>query len=63
MRGFYGTGARRPELEASLPEQGLESGQADSVRLGFDEAIMPDPSGFVAECTGENIVLVRGERS
>jgi branched-chain amino acid aminotransferase len=28
-------------------------------RLGFDEAIMLDPSGFVAECTGENIFLVR----
>lgn len=28
-------------------------------RLGFDEAVMLDPSGFVAECTGENIFLVR----
>jgi len=28
-------------------------------RLGFDEAIMLDPSGLVAECTGENIFLVR----
>jgi branched-chain amino acid aminotransferase len=30
-----------------------------AVRAGFDEAIMLDPSGFVAECTGENIFLVR----
>src|SRR5258705_499385 len=30
-----------------------------SVRLGFDEAIMLDPYGFVAECTGENLFLVR----
>jgi hypothetical protein len=28
-------------------------------RLGFDEAIMLDPSGYVAECTGENIFVVR----
>ena len=30
-------------------------------RLGFDEAVMLDPSGLVAECTGENIFLVRDE--
>ena len=30
-----------------------------AVRAGFDEAVMLDPSGFVAECTGENIFLVR----
>ena len=34
--------------------------KSESVRLGFDEAIMLDPSGFVAECTGENLFLVRG---
>ena len=28
-------------------------------RLGFDEAVMLDPEGFVAECTGENIFVVR----
>lgn len=33
--------------------------KTESVRLGFDEAIMLDPQGFVAECTGENIFLVR----
>jgi branched-chain amino acid aminotransferase len=35
--------------------------KTESVRLGFDEAIMLDPQGYVAECTGENIFLVRGE--
>lgn len=30
-----------------------------AARAGFDEAVMLDPSGFVAECTGENIFLVR----
>jgi branched-chain amino acid aminotransferase len=29
-------------------------------RAGFDEAIMLDPQGYVAECTGENLFLVRG---
>jgi branched-chain amino acid aminotransferase len=32
--------------------------KTESLRLGFDEAIMLDPSGYVAECTGENIFLV-----
>jgi branched-chain amino acid aminotransferase len=34
--------------------------KTESVRLGFQEAIMLDPQGFVAECTGENLFLVRG---
>jgi len=33
--------------------------KTESVRLGFEEAIMLDPSGYVAECTGENIFLVK----
>lgn len=33
--------------------------RTESQRLGFDEAVMLDPQGFVAECTGENIFLVR----
>jgi len=34
--------------------------KTESLKLGFDEAIMLDPQGYVAECTGENIFLVRG---
>jgi branched-chain amino acid aminotransferase len=33
--------------------------KTESRRAGFDEAIMLDPQGYVAECTGENIFLVR----
>jgi branched-chain amino acid aminotransferase len=33
--------------------------KTESHRLGFDEAIMLDPTGYVAECTGENIFVVR----
>ncbi|HBL26374.1 MAG TPA: branched chain amino acid aminotransferase, partial [Acidobacteria bacterium] len=36
--------------------------KTESVRLGFEEAIMLDPYGFVAECTGENLFLVRDGR-
>jgi branched-chain amino acid aminotransferase len=36
--------------------------KTESVRLGFDEAIMLDPQGYVAECTGENLFLVRRGR-
>jgi branched-chain amino acid aminotransferase len=34
--------------------------RTESARLGFDEAIMLDPTGFVAEGTGENLFVVRG---
>ena len=30
-----------------------------ATRLGMDEAILLDPEGFVAECSGENLFLVR----
>jgi branched-chain amino acid aminotransferase len=30
-----------------------------ALRSGYDEAVILDPDGFVAECTGENIFLVR----
>jgi branched-chain amino acid aminotransferase len=33
--------------------------KTDSVRLGFEEAIMLDPQGYVGECTGENLFMVR----
>lgn len=33
--------------------------KTESLRLGFDEAILLDAQGMVAECTGENIFLVR----
>ena len=33
--------------------------KTESVRLGFEEAIMLDPQGYVAECTGENLFLVK----
>jgi branched-chain amino acid aminotransferase len=33
--------------------------KTESNRLGFEEAIMLDPQGYVAECTGENLFLVR----
>jgi len=30
-----------------------------ALRAGFDEAIMLDPNGMLAECTGENLFMVR----
>jgi branched-chain amino acid aminotransferase len=33
--------------------------KTESVRLGFEEAIMLDPQGYVAECTGENLFIVK----
>ncbi len=36
--------------------------KTESLRLGFDEAIMLDAQGMVAECTGENIFIVKKGR-
>jgi branched-chain amino acid aminotransferase len=36
--------------------------KTESMRLGFDEAIMLDPQGYVGECTGENLFVVRDGR-
>jgi branched-chain amino acid aminotransferase len=33
--------------------------RTESMRLGFDEAIMLDPQGYIAECTGENLFMVK----
>jgi branched-chain amino acid aminotransferase len=33
--------------------------KTESQRLGFEEAIMLDPQGYIAECTGENLFVVR----
>ena len=30
-----------------------------ALRSGYDEAVILDPSGYVAECTGENLFMVR----
>ncbi|MGH9547046.1 MAG: branched-chain amino acid transaminase [Terriglobales bacterium] len=35
--------------------------KTESHRAGFDEAIMLDPQGYVAECTGENIFVARND--
>ena len=36
--------------------------RTESSRLGFDDAVLLDPEGYVAECTGENLFAVRGGR-
>lgn len=36
--------------------------KTESMRLGFDDAVLLDPEGYVAECTGENIFIVSDGR-
>lgn len=36
--------------------------KTDAQRGGFDEAILLDPDGYLTECTGANLFLVRGSR-
>lgn len=35
---------------------------AEVRKAGYNEALMLDPEGFVAECSGENVFIVRGGR-
>ncbi len=35
--------------------------KAEAIELGYDEALMLDSAGYVAECTGENVFIVRDD--
>jgi branched-chain amino acid aminotransferase len=35
--------------------------KAEALDLGYDEALMLDEAGYVAECTGENVFIVRDD--
>jgi branched-chain amino acid aminotransferase len=37
-------------------------GKIEAINAGYEEAIMLSHSGYVTECTGENIFLVKGKR-
>jgi branched-chain amino acid aminotransferase len=36
--------------------------KAEALKSGYDEAVLLSPQGFVSECTGENIFVLRNER-
>jgi len=36
--------------------------KAEALKAGYDEAVILSPQGYVSECTGENIFVLRGER-
>ncbi len=36
--------------------------KVEAIKAGYDEAILLNPQGFVSECTGENIFVVRNGR-
>jgi branched-chain amino acid aminotransferase len=52
----------RHHPNATMSKAKISGNYVNSVRLGFDEAILLDTEGYVAECTGENLFLVRGDR-
>ena len=37
-------------------------GKIEAINAGYEEAIMLSPSGYVTECTGENIFIVKGRK-
>jgi branched-chain amino acid aminotransferase len=36
--------------------------KVEAIKAGYDEAILLSPQGYVSECTGENIFIVRNGR-
>lgn len=36
--------------------------KVEAVKAGYDECIMLSPQGYVSECTGENIFVIKGRR-
>ncbi len=56
----------RHHINVSMTKAKISGNYANSamaktlaVRSGFDEAVMLDPQGYVSECSGENLFLVR----
>jgi branched-chain amino acid aminotransferase len=56
----------RPHINTTMTKAKVAGNYANSImaktnilRMGFDEAIMLDPQGYVSECTGENLFIVR----
>lgn len=56
-RGHLNSTMTKAKITGNYPNSVLA--KTESVRLGFDEAIMLDQQGYVSECTGENLFLVR----
>jgi branched-chain amino acid aminotransferase len=36
--------------------------KVEALKAGYDEAILLSPQGYVSECTGENLFLIKGDR-
>jgi branched-chain amino acid aminotransferase len=36
--------------------------KVEAIKAGYDEAVLLSPQGYVSECTGENIFIVKGGR-
>ncbi|PIN70381.1 branched chain amino acid aminotransferase [Candidatus Woesearchaeota archaeon CG11_big_fil_rev_8_21_14_0_20_43_8] len=57
QRPFVNSGMTKAKMSGNYYNSVMAKDEA--IKLGFDEAIMLDHDGFVSECSGENIFLVR----
>ncbi|OGS34555.1 MAG: branched-chain-amino-acid transaminase, partial [Elusimicrobia bacterium RIFOXYB2_FULL_49_7] len=57
QRHFVNAGMTKAKLSGSYYNSVMAKDEA--LKLGFDEAIMLDHEGFVSECSGENLFLIR----
>ena len=51
-----------PSVKATGMYINSSMAKVEAIKAGYDEAILLSPQGYVSECTGENIFIVRGGR-
>ena len=58
----HGPNAMPPAAKATGGYINSSMAKVEALKAGYDEAILLSPQGFVSECTGENLFVVRGGR-
>jgi branched-chain amino acid aminotransferase len=57
----HGPNAMPPAAKGTGMYINSSMAKIEAVKAGYDEAILLSPQGYVSECTGENLFIVRGE--
>jgi branched-chain amino acid aminotransferase len=58
----HGPNAMPPAAKGTGMYINSSMAKIEAIKAGYDEAILLSPQGYVSECTGENLFVVRGER-
>jgi branched-chain amino acid aminotransferase len=58
----HGPNAMPPAAKGTGMYINSSMAKIEAIKAGYDEAILLSPQGYVSECTGENLFVVRGDR-